>query len=107
MSLSCFWSVITSHDTRERRPDASRPAGEGSGLQATGQVPVLDLSRSTIAGEVVPLERQMSRSVGVAAVLIYVGRKFLLELWIVLNHLDDLVVLLRIQTLVADRAQFV
>ena len=53
--------------------------------------------------------RNVRRStlVGVAAVLIYVGREFLLELRIVLNHLDDLIVLLRIQTLVADCVQLV
>ena len=39
---------------------------------------------------------------GLAAVLVYVVNKLLLKLRIVLHHLDHLVVLLRIQTFVAD-----
>ena len=45
-------------------------------------------------------------SVGLAAVLIHIDRKFLLKLRIILNDLDDLVVLLRIQTLVLHGSHF-
>lgn len=43
---------------------------------------------------------------GIAAVLTHVACEFLLKTRIVLNHLNDLVILLRIQTRVFDRCYF-
>ena len=61
-----------------------------------------DLSRK-IAGEVTC---GVSGLVGVAPVLIHIARKFLLKLRIILNHLEDLVVFLRIQTGVLHSGYF-